>query len=265
MKTKIILSIVLLFLFFFTLCYSRLAFYLYTTLLSIISLREIIYIRSRNNIPISVEIMSYFLLFFFSMNNYIGALDAYVIDYKLLMLIITTDLIPLVIYNNKKKYNLIDALYIFGATVFIGMTFNILNQVRDLNINYASYIVVIGLTNKIFSFIGDREIGRTKLIPTIIPKRTIEGFSTGFFMGTILSVLFYISVDTRRRPLHMIVVITFVLSFFSQIGDFVFAFMKKEFNKDNFSSHFIKKSGILDLIDSIIFITLGFMLFISIM
>lgn len=264
MKTKILLSLILIFLFFFSLCFDRIVFYLFTTVVSIICLRELVYIRSRNNIPIAVEFMLYFLLFFFTMNNYSGALNNFVIDYKLLSLILLANLVPLVIINNKKKYNLIDALYITGATIFIGVSFNLLNQFRSYNPNYLSYIFVVAFTNKIFAIIADVLVGQTKLLPTIIPKRTMEGAFWGMVLGSILSAMFYISIMTTKLPIYGIIFVSFILSMISQLGEFVFAFMKKEFNKDNFSSHFIKNSGILDLIDSIIFVTLGFILFVSI-
>ena len=84
-------------------------------------------------------------------------------------------------------------------------------------------------------------------------------------MSTIISTMFFISVVTTKLPLYAIVIITFVLSMFGQLGDLVFTFIKKEYNKSNFSNSNSKFSGILDIIDSIVFITLAFVLFVSIL
>ena len=83
-------------------------------------------------------------------------------------------------------------------------------------------------------------------------------------MSTIISSMFFISRITTDIPIYAVVIITFILSLFGQFGDLVFSFIKKEFNIPNFSKSNKLKSGILDIMDSVIFITLGFILFVSI-
>ena len=265
MKINIFNSLILLAIFVVSLFLGKLAFSISMSLFAIISLREMLYIKNKDKyFPIEIEIISYVILIFFVMNNYDNNLYFYYIDYKILSVLLLSSLIPMVIINNKKKYNLLDALYLCGSTLFLGITFNLLTQFRAHNINYVIYIFVIAIFTTIFEIITTRYIGKYRLFPTINPKKTLEGLFGGIIMSTIISSMFFISRITTDIPIYAVVIITFILSLFGQFGDLVFSFIKKEFNKPNFSKSNKLKSGILDIMDSVIFITLGFILFVSI-
>ena len=265
MKSNIISSVLLMVVFFVSLSFGKLIFNIFMSIVAIVALRELLYIRSKDkHLPIEIEVLTYVLTIFFVMNNYSGYLDFYLVDYKLIASLILVDLIPLVLINNKKKYGLLDALYLIGSTLFIGITFNLLTQFRSYDINYIIYIILIAIVTEAFAFITSAYIGKRRLLPTIIPKRTVEGEIGGIFMGTIVPTLFFISVIPTKLPVYAIFIITFILSLLSQLGDLVFSFIKKEFNKKEFSNYYVVNGGILDSLDSIIFITLGFILFVSI-
>lgn len=265
MKSKVISSILLMIVFICSLFCGKLIFNITMSIIAILALRELLHIRStERRLPIELEVLTYVLTIFFVMNNYSGYLDFYLVDYKLIASLILVELIPLVLINDKKKYGLLDALYLIGSTLFIGITFNLLTQFRSYDINYIVYIFLIALVTEVFGYITTIYIGKRKLLPTIISKRTVEGEIGGLFMGTVVSTLFFISVIPTKLPVYAIFIISFILSLLSQLGDLVFSFIKKEFNKKEFSNYYVVNSGILDLIDSVIFITLGFILFVSI-
>ena len=266
MKTKIINILLLITMFVGSLFLSKLFFNIIISILAILSLRELIFIRTKSRrYNIELEILSYVIVTFFVMNNYGNNLDYYLVDYKLLAALILIDLIPLVLINNKKKYSLLDALYLIGSTLLVGITFNLLSQLRTYNVNYVTYIIFIALISSIFEFITNYYIGKTMIFPTINPKKYLEGVFGGLIMGTIIPTMFFISTMTSKLPVYGITIITFILCLFGQFGDLVFTFIKKEFNKSFFSSYKHETSGILDIIDSIVFITLGFILFVSIL
>ena len=56
---------------------------------------------------------------------------------------------------------------------------------------------------------------------------------------------------------------TLFLSIIAQFGDLVFSAIKRYFGKKDFSNIMPGHGGILDRLDSIIFVALGFMFFIS--
>lgn len=266
MKTKIINILFLLTFFIGSLFLNKLLFNILISILAVIALRELFFIRTgEKHFPIEVEVIAYVIVSFFVMNNFDNKLDYYLVDYKILSVLLLTGLIPLVLINDKKKYNLMDALYLIGSTLFIGITFNLLVQFRSFNYNFVSYIILIALVSSIFEHITTYYIGKTMFVPSINPKKTIEGVIGGIIMSTIITTMFFISVIITKLPLYAIVIISFSLAIFGQLGDLIFSFIKKEFNKVNFSNSNSKFSGILDIIDSVVFITLAFILFVSIL
>jgi phosphatidate cytidylyltransferase len=266
MKVNVLNIIFLIAVFISSLFLGKLSFSIIMSLFAVLSLREMLNIKNKDiSFPIEIELLSYVILLFFVMNNYNNKIDFYYIDYKLLSILILTSLIPLVIFNNKNKYNLLDALYLCSSTLFIGITFNLLTQFRMHNIYYVMFILVIAVISSVFEFITNKYIGKYIFLPTIAPKKSIEGVLGGIVMSTIISTMFFISTITTDIPIYGIVIISFILSLAGQFGDLVFKFIKKEFNKPNFSKSNNGKSGILDIMDSVIFITLGFIMFVSIL
>ena len=242
--------------------FGKLSFSIVMSLFACLSLREILNIRGRDrHAPIEVELLAYVIVVFFTMNNYNSILDFYFLDYRLLAALLLIDLIPLILVNDKKKYSLLDSLYLIGATLFIGITFNLIVQFRSYNIDYVTYIFLIAFFTDLFGYITGRLIGTRRLCPSISPKKTFEGAVGGTFMGTFVPTLFYLSVIPTALPIYAIFMITFLLSLLGQVGDLVFSFIKREFGKKDFSNIIMGNGGILDIVDSIIFIILGFILF----
>ena len=261
MRRKVFLSIVILVtLFIASLFFGKITFALCMSLIAVFTLREILLIRGKNKVPIELELLSYILVVFFTMNNFSFDLDYYLIDYRLMASLILIDMIPLVLIKNKNKYSLGDALYLIGSTMFIGLTFNLILLFRSYNYNYVLYVFLIAFFTDLFAFIVGRYIGAHSFMPSVSPKKTIEGAFGGLIMGTIIPTMFFISTIRTSLPVYAIVIITMGLSALGQMGDLVFSSIKREYGKKDF----VKGGGILDVIDSIIFISLGFVLIISI-
>lgn len=266
MKTRIISAIILLLIFIPLLIIGGLPFAILMAILAVLSLYELLKTRRKiRKIPASIELYAYILVLFFTMNGFNSADIFYMLDYKLMAILILVNLSPLVFINDKDKYNLTDALFLIGATLFIGLTFNLLVLIRGYNISYIIYIFLITTITDTFALLTGMYIGRRKLAPEISPKKTIEGLIGGTIMGTFVATMYYISVMNTPLNILVIVFVTMALSLLGQLGDLVFSFIKREFGKKDFSNLIPGHGGILDRLDSIIFVTLGFLLFMSIL
>ena len=68
----------------------------------------------------------------------------------------------------------------------------------------------------------------------------------------------------NNLPIYVIILMTMFLSILGQFGDLFFSAIKRYYGKKDFSNIMPGHGGILDRLDSIIFVILGFMFFITI-
>ena len=169
MKKRAISAVILLLIFVPLLFKGGIFFAGLMAVLSAVCLYELLNIRKKTRpFPFNVEIFSYILTMFFAMNGYNDGGVLYSLDYRLISFLILVNLIPLVFINDKDKYNLTDALFLIGATLLSGLTFNVLVLLREYNIDYVIYIFLITTLTDTFAYITGKYIGTKKIMPKII-------------------------------------------------------------------------------------------------
>ena len=123
--------------------------------------------------------------------------------------------------------------------------------------------IITIITDSYALFVGSL-IGKNKLLKEVSPNKTWEGMLSGTLFGTLLASVFYITVVNNHANIALIVALTLFLSIIGQFGDLVFSAIKRYFGIKDFSNIMPGHGGILDRLDSIIFVMLGFIFFISI-
>ena len=257
---SLLMIIILITLYLCSIFMGKLTFAICLSLFAVASLRELLLIRGKDKLPIELELLSYIMVVLFTMNNFSFNIDYYLLDYRLMSALILINLIPLVLLRDKNRYGFKDALYLIGSTMFIGLTFNLLLLFYSYDFNYVMYVFLVAFCTDSFAFITGRYIGQHKFMSNISPNKTVEGAVGGLFMGTIIPSLYFISTVDTGVPVYAIFLITCGLSILGQLGDLVFSAIKREYGKKDF----IKGGGILDFLDSIIFISLAFVMIMSI-
>lgn len=266
MKIRIISAIVLLAVFVPALIFGGIYFSILMLLASMIGLHELLKLRkTKKEFPIFMELFAYILVAFLTMSNYDSKTLYYLMDYRMMAFMIFAFLAPIVFINDNKRYNLNDALFLIGSTLFIGLSFNLLILIRNFSLEYVIYLFIITTITDTFALITGMYIGKYKLAEKISPKKTIEGLIGGTIMGTFAgSIYFHVAIDLSLN-IGIIIFVTMALSLIGQLGDLVFSAIKRYYGKKDFSNIIPGHGGILDRLDSIIFVVLGFILFLSVL
>ena len=189
----------------------------------------------------------------------------YIIDYKVITLIFAIYFLPIVFINDNSKYNINDALFILGGTIFLGVVFNLFCIIRNTELTYFIYLLLITIFTDTFALVSGMLIGQHKLCEKISPNKTIEGFVFGSLLGTIIASTFYLTVINPSANLIYVTLITLLLSIVGQIGDLFFSSIKRNYKVKDFSNLIPGHGGILDRLDSFIFVVITYMLFINIL
>lgn len=188
----------------------------------------------------------------------------YKIDMNIVVLIPLLVLsLPIVFYNDSKLYNITDALYDLGIVYFLGFAFGNIIYMGDTSIIKCIFIFIIAFITDTYAYIGGCLIGRHKLT-SISPKKTIEGSVVGTIMGTLVGSVYYYNLVGGVSVFETITLCLF-LTILSEIGDLFFSSIKRYFDKKDYSNLIPGHGGILDRFDSVIYVSLGLSLILSMM
>ena len=266
MKQRVISAVVLLAIFIPILIIGKIPFAILMTLLAWIGLYELLNVRKKKkDFPSFMKFISYILIALIVITNYNAKEMVFYMDYRLIAILMFAYITPIIFVSDSKKYTLNDALYLIASTLFIGFAFNLFITLRNFSLNYIIYLFLISTITDTFALLTGRKIGKNYLAPKISPKKTIEGAIGGSIMGTFVGSIFFVEVIGLNVNIVGVILMSLVLSILGQIGDLVFSAIKRYYNTKDFSNLIPGHGGILDRLDSIIFIVLGFLIFLSVL
>lgn len=233
--------------------------------LAILSLKEFISIKeTKKEMPNFIKFISYIILSLLILYNISGKEIIFSIDYRVVAGLFLTFLIPTVLYHNQAKYSVNDAFYLIGGMFFLGMSFHLLILLRNTSLNLIVYLFLITIITDTFAYFTGLLIGRNKLLESISPKKTWEGLIGGTVLGVFVSAVFFHTVVDENLAIDVLILMTTFLSILGQLGDLVFSAVKRYFGRKDFSNLIPGHGGVLDRLDSIIFVMLGYLFFMTI-
>ena len=265
MKNRLISAIILLLVCIPILVHGETFFIALVLLIGLLSFKELYDLRLKEkNLSLLITVLAYFAVAFLILNNYQGKELTLILDYRIITFINLAFLLPLVLIGNNEKYNLLDAMYLIGSILFIGLSFNLMILIRNYSLTYFIYYLIIAFFTDTFALTTGKLIGKHKLAKEISPNKTVEGFIGGVTMGTLVATIYYLTVINSNANLINLVLVTLTLSIIGEFGDLVFSQIKRFYNQKDFSKVIPGHGGFLDLFDSLIFIIVTALLFINI-
>lgn len=261
MKKRIISAIVMILVFIPFLILGGNFYLVLGSVLGILSLWEIM--RLEKGIPAYMQFLSYMacLLLILYKHDSIEYYD--IINYPIIVSLFFIYSFSVIINGDLKKYNYKDGLWLFSITVMIGIMFNAIIKIRFIGLYEMIYCLLIATLTDIFALFGGKMFGKRKLCKEISPNKTVEGSIVGTVFGTVFGVIFY-SLVIGNRSIWIIILLTLILSIFGQLGDLFFSSIKRNHKIKDFSNIIPGHGGILDRLDSMFFVVLGYLLYILI-
>ena len=155
-----------------------------------------------------------------------------------------------------KKLNIDTAskyVYLIGYVLF---PFILITKI-PMGINGYNPKIIISIfiliwTNDTFAFIVGKSIGKHKLFERISPKKTIEGFIGGLLFCILAS--YFISVYYIEGALFIWMIIAAIVDVFGTIGDLIESKFKRIAGVKDSGTIMPGHGGVLDRLDSIIFV-----------
>lgn len=159
-----------------------------------------------------------------------------------------------IVHILSSKYNIMDFSVTFLGIFYIGILFDFIILTMDNFENgniYVWLVFVIAFATDTFAYLVGVFIGKHKLIPSISPKKTIEGCIGGIVGSAIACVVFgYIfGLDTT-----LMLIMGLIGSVIAQLGDLFASSIKRYVGIKDYGKIIPGHGGILDRFDSVLLV-----------
>ncbi len=146
---------------------------------------------------------------------------------------------------------------IFATGTYVALAFSSLVMIRDIEETGKYLYLLVFLAAWIsdsFAYFCGRLFGRHKLIPSVSPKKTVEG-AVGGVIFCILACLFFGWITEtffHAEPNYLFLAVSgLILSVVAQIGDLIASLIKREHGIKDYGTLFPGHGGVMDRFDSV--------------
>lgn len=259
MKKRIISAIIALIITLPLIYIGGIPFYLLALVVSLIAFKEILDLIIKDDYW--VRLVSYICFLFLVGSSIVQNDISAILDFKVLGLVLLIFGV-LFLIKHKNNFHFEKLFCLIGVTLFLGVGFSSLIIIRNMSLMYFIYFLLITTMTDTFAHSTGTLFGKHK-INEISPNKSWEGCLGGAFFGTLISALFYLIVINQSINIFLLIFLTLFLSIIGQIGDLFFSLIKRQNNIKDFSNLMPGHGGVLDRLDSAIFVALALIYFIN--
>jgi len=213
-------------------------------------------------IPLIVKLLAFLALISIIYSNFDANTIIFGLNYGVLSTVILILTLPVIFYQVAGKYTTSNAFELISFVLLVGLGLSYLILLRNYDFKYFLFMILIPIMTDTFAFIAGMTIGKHK-VTALSPKKSWEGYIVGSAMGTFIMSIFYIYVIGAQTNLIIVIGLVLVMSIVGQLGDLFFSAIKRNKEIKDFADLIPGHGGILDRVDSIIFVAIFFMLIIS--
>ena len=266
MKTRIISAIVAALIFIPIFIIGGLVYDIAIYVVTLLGIREFMKAREKNHkYPDFIRLITYLLITLLYFECTLNGNLTFSFNYRLVAGVCLTLLTPVVLYHDEKVYNIEDAFYLVGGVFFLGFSMSLFNMYRNMGLDILVFLFLITITTDSYAYFIGRLIGKHKLLEVISPKKTWEGTIGGSLIGTFICTTYYLTVIDSNCSILLLSIIVLFLTLVGQFGDLLFSAIKRRYGIKDFSNIMPGHGGVLDRLDSIIFVMLAYTFFLNIL
>lgn len=255
MKQRIISAIVALLICVPIIYVGDIYFKILVILLTSLGLKEFLKL---DKCPNGIKLTSFIVTLMIVYSNLDSKTFTNVFDINMLSLIFLLYSFLALLYH--KSYTVDNTFKTLGYTLFLSLGFSLFSIIRNMSLPLFVYLFSITIFNDTFAHAIGTIIGKHK-VNEISPNKSYEGYIGGIVLGVILSTVMYLIIVNPYASILKITFITFILSIVGHLGDLFFSQIKRNHNIKDFSNIMPGHGGVLDRLDSIIFVVIAFIYF----
>ena len=137
-----------------------------------------------------------------------------------------------------------------GKTKFLSFLYILipLTLVHSIEQNIILYLFILTWTFDTFAYLFGVKFGKHKIMPSVSPKKSWEGFIGGYILTIVTAYItleYFLLID-----LHLALIISLFLPFTATIGDFIESHYKREARVKDSGNLIPAHGGMLDRIDA---------------
>ena len=163
-------------------------------------------------------------------------------------------LITLSIFDEKISFE--EVCVDFIESIMLGVSTHYMLEIQSDSLWFFGYIVIVAYLTDLFAFFIGIKFGKHRLNERISPKKSIEGAIGGWGLGALSSFIYAACFNFFDKGPLFIVICSLVLPITSEIGDLAFSLIKRHYGIKDYSKLIPGHGGLLDRLDSLIFVLL---------